>query len=205
MSFFRNFLSRFWQSAAICSSDIDSIYSASLPHNQPGKIDIINEPQLDKTNKMAVCLAKTQISLGIYPVWSESSLSAWRKLEPLATQWVHSEDSDQTGQMPRLVWVFDECTVILLVLSCRGSNIQHLNALKIRKIWTPNKTDVIILITEQCSFTIAKRCRHNGKQPRPWSDCSWTQTKLLLSDLVVCCLPRKLRIITVDFDKSTLT
>ena len=36
--------------------------------------------------------AKTQISLGIRPVWSESSLSAWRKLGPVATHWAHSED-----------------------------------------------------------------------------------------------------------------
>ena len=46
----------------------------------------------DKINKMAVCPAKTQISLGIHPVWSESSLSAWRKLGFLATHWAHSED-----------------------------------------------------------------------------------------------------------------
>ena len=43
---------------------------------------------------------KTQISLGIRPVWSESSLSAWRKLGSLATHWAHREDSDQTGRMP---------------------------------------------------------------------------------------------------------
>ena len=30
------------------------------------------------------------------PVWSESSLSAWRKFGSLATHWVHSEDSDLT-------------------------------------------------------------------------------------------------------------
>ena len=47
--------------------------------------------------------AKTQISLGIRPVWSEFSLSAWRKLVSLATLWVHSEDSEQTGRMPRLI------------------------------------------------------------------------------------------------------
>ena len=29
------------------------------------------------------------------PVWSESLLSAWRKLGSIATYWVHSEDSDQ--------------------------------------------------------------------------------------------------------------
>ena len=45
------------------------------------------EPRHDKTNKMDVRPAKTQISLGIRPVWSESSLSAWRKLGSLA---IHS-------------------------------------------------------------------------------------------------------------------
>ena len=50
------------------------------------------EPQHDKTNKMSVRPTKTQISLGICPVWSESSLSAWRKLGTLATHWAHSED-----------------------------------------------------------------------------------------------------------------
>ena len=43
--------------------------------------------------------AKTQISLGICPVRSESSLSAWRKLGSLATHWAHSDTSDQTGWM----------------------------------------------------------------------------------------------------------
>ena len=74
------------------------------------------------TNKMSVRPAKTQISLGIRPVWSEYSLSAWRKFRSLATHWAHSEDSDQTGRMPRLIWVFAGCTVTLLVLSCRGSD-----------------------------------------------------------------------------------
>ena len=68
------------------------------------------EPRHDKTNKMSVRPAKTQISLVIRPVWSESSLSAWRNLGSLATHWAHREDSDQTGR-----------TLILLVLSCRGS------------------------------------------------------------------------------------
>ena len=39
---------------------------------------------------MAVRPAKTQISLGIRPVWSESLLSAWRKLGSLATHWVRT-------------------------------------------------------------------------------------------------------------------
>ena len=72
------------------------------------------------------------ISLGIRPVWSESTLSAWRNIGSLATHWAHSEDSDQTGQlprkdsdqsgqMPRLIWVCIGRTLILLVLSCCGS------------------------------------------------------------------------------------
>ena len=40
---------------------------------------------------------KTQISLGIRPVWSESLLSAWRKLGSLATHWAHSEDWSDWG------------------------------------------------------------------------------------------------------------
>ena len=43
------------------------------------RIEKRNEPPHDKTNKVAVLSAKTQISLGIHPVWSESSLG---------TQWV---------------------------------------------------------------------------------------------------------------------
>ena len=71
---------------------------------------------------MSVRPAKTQISLGIIrPVSSEFSLSTWTKLGSVATHRAHSEDSDQTGQMPRLNWVFAGHTVTLLVLSCRGS------------------------------------------------------------------------------------
>ena len=67
--------------------------------------------------------AKTHISLSICPVWSESSLCAhWVAKDP---SFLHadSEDSDQTGRMPRLIWVFAGRTVILLVLSWGGSYI----------------------------------------------------------------------------------
>ena len=43
------------------------------------------EPRHDKTNKVSVRPAKTQISLGICPVWSEYLLSTWRNLGSLAT------------------------------------------------------------------------------------------------------------------------
>ena len=77
---------------------------------------------------MNVRPAKTQISLGFRPFWSESLLSAWRKLGSLATHWAHSEDSNQTGQMPTLIWVFAGRTVILLVLSWSGSYMDNLLA-----------------------------------------------------------------------------
>ena len=73
----------------------------------------ITEPPRDKTNKVSVRPAKTQISLGIRPVWSESSLGAqWVAKDP---SFLHedSKDSDQTGSKPvsfvgfitrRLIW-----------------------------------------------------------------------------------------------------
>ena len=71
-------------------------------------------------NKMSVRPAKPQISLGIRPVWSESSLcSQWVAKGPRFHH-ADSEDSDQIGRMPRLIWVFAGRTLILLVLSCRG-------------------------------------------------------------------------------------
>ena len=71
---------------------------------------------MTKQTKWHVLPAKTQISLVTCPVWSASSLSAWRKLGFLATNWAHSEDSAQTGR-----------TVILLVLSWGGSIIGSLS------------------------------------------------------------------------------
>ena len=50
--------------------------------------------------------AKTQISLGIPSVWSEYSLCAlWVAKDPHFLQ-ADNEDSEQTGRMPRLIWVF---------------------------------------------------------------------------------------------------
>ena len=58
-----------------------------------------------KPAKWHVRPAKIQISLGIRPVWSESLLCAqWVAKDP---SFLHtdSKDSDQTGRMPRLIWV----------------------------------------------------------------------------------------------------
>ena len=74
-----------------------------------------------KPTKWHVRPAKAQIILGIRPVWQGSSLSTWGKLMSLAIIRAHSEASDQTGRMPRLIWVFAGRNVILLVLSWEGS------------------------------------------------------------------------------------
>ena len=95
--------------------------------------DIITQPTIWATtwqNQQSECApAKTQISLGIRPVLSESSLSAWRNLGPLATYWAHSEDSDQTGRMPRLIWGFAGHTLTLLdlQLSHVAAHIRNIN------------------------------------------------------------------------------
>ena len=61
---------------------------------------------------MSVRPVETQISLGIRPVWSESSLCAQCVAKDPMLLHADSDDSDQTGRM---------LTAILLVLSCRGS------------------------------------------------------------------------------------
>ena len=98
------------------SPNWDRLFSWILGTCSPEK----NEPSHDKTNKMIVPPVKTRISLGFCPVWSESSLSAWRKLGSLAAHW------KQAKMLVRL----DGCpgwsesllgTVILLVFSWDGS------------------------------------------------------------------------------------
>ena len=63
-----------------------------------------NEPEPDKANYGPVCPAKTQISLGIHPIWSESSLSVWRRFGPLATHKAYSEDWSDEADLS-LCWV----------------------------------------------------------------------------------------------------
>ena len=60
---------------------------------------------MTKPTKWPLRPAKTQISLCICTVWSESSLSAWTNIGSSATHWALYEDSDQT-RMPRLIWIF---------------------------------------------------------------------------------------------------
>ena len=86
----------------------------------------------DKTNKMTVCPAKTQISLGIRPVCSESSLWAqWVAKDP---SFLHadSDDSDQTGWSLRWVhmpfcWFCHEAAQLNIIKIELGAMTRHLH------------------------------------------------------------------------------
>ena len=68
-------------------------------------LDSYTSCYMTKPTKWPVHPAKNEISLGICPVWPESSLCAlWVAKDPMLPH-ADSKDSDQTGWMPRLIWV----------------------------------------------------------------------------------------------------
>ena len=126
-----------------------------------------------KPTKWPVRPAKTQISLGIRPVWSESLLSAWRKLGSLATHWAHSEDSDQTGRMPRLIWVFAGCTchfvgfvTMQLIFQSTGPCAFGTSEMKMcSEDWFASPcvwTDLTYLCLGSLKWVLCKQCRPNS-------------------------------------------
>ena len=84
---------------------------------------------MTKPTKWPVHPVKTQISLGIRPVRSESSLcTQWVAKDPSFLH-VDSEDSDQTGQMLRLIPVFAERTchfIGFVIRQLKWVNFLHL-------------------------------------------------------------------------------
>ena len=117
---------------------------------------------MTKQTKWPVRPAKIQISLGIRPVWSKSSLCARRKLWSWVAHWAHSEDSDQSGRMPRLIRVFVGRTATLLVLSWGGSyEVQ-------RKCW--NHCKQVTRERKNIYTEIHRNTRANGKQNASWDE-----------------------------------
>ena len=112
---------------------------------------------------MSVRPAKTQISLGIRPVWSESSLCAqWVAKDP---SFLHadSEDSDQIG----LIWVFAGCTAILLVLSWCCSNQVRFCFISSLYLWKFVWTYFMYLLTiysNECPFQLIGKCSCNENE-----------------------------------------
>ena len=83
--------------------DRNMVWRFSEGSGRQGKMERYMSRLMTKPTKWHLCPLKTQICLDIRPVRSESSLSAWRKLGSWDTSWAHSEDSDQTRRMSRLI------------------------------------------------------------------------------------------------------
>ena len=84
-----NFIFAIWYISVTFERLYDPVCHNAL-HTNP--ITLNFEPPHDKTNKMTVRPAKTQISLGIRPVWSESSLCAQRVAKDPSFLRADSED-----------------------------------------------------------------------------------------------------------------
>ena len=96
-SFSKNVMQQFWKSKILLISLKICVFMCP---------NVIWAASWKTTTKWSVRPAKKKINLGIRPVWSESSQCAqWVAKDP---RFLHadSEDSDRTGRMPRLIWVF---------------------------------------------------------------------------------------------------
>ena len=86
-------------------TDKAQLHSQKAPMGSPAPDLNYLSSHMTKPTKWHVHLAKTQISLGIHSVWSESSLCIqWEAKGPRFLH-VDSKDLDQTVRMPGLIWV----------------------------------------------------------------------------------------------------
>ena len=166
------------------------------------------EPPHDKTNKMNVCPAKTQISLGIRPVWSESSLCAqWVAKDP---SFLHadSKDSDQTGRMPRLIWVF--AGFVMSRLKCKRTFHLSMCDINIHASFLHSKVIPYILIWFEifmlvylcvvCTYSAMGCLLWNEQQHDKTSNDLCTQRRLWL--IRVFAVRMQLWVLTVETDQT---
>ena len=108
-----------------------------------------------QNQQSGICAQRTQISLpSLIRVFAVRMKKAWFFSYPLSA----SEDSDQTGRMPRLIWVFTGRTVALLVLSCHALFSSCSAAVK------PS--------TVRCDCPSRPACEWGSKTPIIWA-ASW--------------------------------
>ena len=97
------------------------------------------EPRHDKTNKVTVRPAKTQISLGIRPVWSESTLYAqWVAKDP---RFIHADSEDWSDWADAQADLSLRCAhthFVGFVMSRLILCLPHFQD-KMAKIWPSNK------------------------------------------------------------------
>ena len=111
---------------------------------------------------------------------SDHSLFARRKIGSLATHWTHTKDSDQTGWIPRLIWVFAGRTGILLVLSCGGS-FETGHGKTYKMIVGPAKTQISGGTQAVCSLSWVTMDPNFLPSSKGWSDISDAQVDLGIS------------------------
>ena len=90
----------FWRFTGWFAVTLSHISDERFSHDVNQVLIILNEQPHDKTNKMTCASAQSDLSL-------HCALNRY-----LRAQFFHAdrEDSEQTGQMPRLIWVFAGCT-----------------------------------------------------------------------------------------------
>ena len=94
--------------------------------------------------------------------------NTWRKLGPLATHCAHSEDSDQTGRMPRLIWVFAGRTATLLYEPNTCVIDDHLSQLAHMHVWKTHLINEYLTIKTSSNFCHQSMIYNSVGKQSPW-------------------------------------
>ena len=143
----------------------------------------VDEPPHDKTHKMTVRPATIQISLGIRPVWSKSSLCAQRIAKDPSFLHADSEDSDQTGRTLSLIWVFAgrKCNFVGFIMRRLISfPFGVLGRMRNSIVWLPDHCLLIkvplYIFFEQFHTVLLRKKRKRKKQNLKLQEwCVWTK------------------------------
>ena len=131
-------------------------------------VPFLFEPQHDKTNTMTCAPSEDSdqpgdpLSLISHRCPHEET---WVLSYPLSAQRV----SDQTGRMPRLIWVFARRTLILLSLSCRWKRYPHVLCL------------VLFLFEPQHDKTNKMTCAPSEDSYQPGHPWIWNSSSLAVT------------------------
>ena len=139
---------------------------------------------MTKPTKWVCAQLKTQISLGIRPVWSESSLSAWRKLGSLATHWAHSAHADLS-----LRWAYSHFVGFVMSWLIYRPQQLFYNTLQwlsdnTNQVLQDSKIDVFGRQKKCCKYAKIEQCKSNqtGRQGRLCFLCPPPPTLKILVD-----------------------
>ena len=126
-------------------------HQPQVEHQPIYHIRVYMNHRMTKPTKRPMRPTKTQISLGIRPVWSESSLCTPVIAKDPKLLHADSEGSDQTVQMPRLIWVFAGPTDHIVVFVALRLTRTYYTRLSLQ-IWRVNSyyfTEIVIFIANR--------------------------------------------------------